>query len=88
MQEGIKFQGEREPKLPKEYQKMFLDFVDGFMPVLKRFKITETRMCLYCDSWDAKFYITSLPNHSNLFLATGGSGTAFKFAPGLFLFTF
>lgn len=41
------------------------------------------RLCLYCDSFDGDFFIDHHPNRRGLFIASGGSGHAFKFAPML-----
>ncbi|KAF7505159.1 hypothetical protein GJ744_001225 [Endocarpon pusillum] len=42
---------------------------------------SRTRLCWYCDTPSGNFLITAHPHSRNLFLATGGSGHAFKFFP-------
>ena len=41
------------------------------------------RLCMYCDSFDGDFFIDHHPQRPGLFVATGGSGHGFKFAPML-----
>ena len=43
--------------------------------------IRKTRICVYCDTVDEHFWIAPHPERTNLVVATGGSGHAFKFAP-------
>jgi len=51
------------------------------LPKLARAPIVFTRLCLYCDSHDGQFWIAEDPECEGLFVAAGGSGHAFKFAP-------
>jgi glycine/D-amino acid oxidase-like deaminating enzyme len=59
----------------------FRGFLDESLPALSDARILKTRTCYYADSWDGDFYITALPTAENLYIAGGGSGHAFKFAP-------
>jgi glycine/D-amino acid oxidase-like deaminating enzyme len=52
-------------------------------PRLADARIVDSRICLYCDSWDGHFWIAHDPDHPGLVLATGDSGHAFKFGPAL-----
>jgi len=61
----------------------FRHFVDATFPELRDAPIVKTRLCYYCDTWDMYFYISAVPGRPNLFVATGGSGHAFKFTPVL-----
>lgn len=46
--------------------------------------VTEAgTFCFYCDTPDGDFLIDRVPGHPALFVASGGSGHAFKFAPVL-----
>jgi glycine/D-amino acid oxidase-like deaminating enzyme len=40
-------------------------------------------LCLYCDSFDGRFWMDHHPAHPGLIVASGDSGHAFKFAPVL-----
>ena len=40
-------------------------------------------MCVYTDTWDGNFLISSHPEVEGLTVATGGSGHGFKFGPVL-----
>lgn len=56
-------------------------FLQHTFPSLAAAPIRSTRLCLYCDTWDGDFYLDFDPDHPGLFVATGGSGHGFKFAP-------
>ena len=58
-------------------------FIDRSFPALRGQPVDETRFCYYCDSWDSYFYIDQVPQRPGLYVATGGSGHGFKFAPVL-----
>ena len=45
--------------------------------------MVRRRLCLYCDSKDGDFWIAADPDRPGLFVAAGGSGHGFKFAPVL-----
>jgi glycine/D-amino acid oxidase-like deaminating enzyme len=57
------------------------DFLRGSFPALADAPITDRRLCVYCDTRDADFWIARHPDRPDLTVATGGSGHAFKFAP-------
>lgn len=59
----------------------FRAFARASLPGLADAPIASTRLCLYSDSWDGNFYIDHDPDRPGLFVAAGGSGHAFKFAP-------
>jgi len=56
-------------------------FLAESLPALADAPVTETRMCLYCDSFDGDFVIDRDPDRDGLIVAAGGSGHGFKFAP-------
>ncbi len=56
-------------------------FLRRAFPILADSAVVHTRLCLYCDSWDGNFYIDRVPDRPGLFVAAGGSGHGFKFAP-------
>ncbi|KAI8892987.1 FAD dependent oxidoreductase-domain-containing protein [Globomyces pollinis-pini] len=68
-------------RIPLKAVHAFRTFLNGHFPHLAQLDITHTRMCWYTDSWDGHFYITRVPGHPNLIVATGGSGHGFKFMP-------
>ncbi|KAJ3229734.1 hypothetical protein HDU78_008879 [Chytriomyces hyalinus] len=67
--------------VPREAVVMYRTFLGKFFPTLNKLDISRTRLCWYCDAWDGNFYIDAVPGRSGLFVATGGSGHAFKFTP-------
>lgn len=58
-------------------------FFGDVLPDLAAAPCAETKVCFYNDSVDGDFWICPLPERENLFVATGGSGHGFKFAPVL-----
>ena len=58
-------------------------FLSQSLPSLASVPLHESKMCLYCDTWDGDFWIGRDPERQGLVVATGGSGHAFKFAPVL-----
>jgi glycine/D-amino acid oxidase-like deaminating enzyme len=58
-------------------------FVAATFPALADAPIVHRRLCVYCDTVDGDFWIARHPSRSNVVVATGGSGHAFKFAPAL-----
>jgi sarcosine oxidase/L-pipecolate oxidase len=69
--------------IPLEALYDFKQFIDKNFSILGNCNITGTRLCWYTDSFDGNFFMCRVPQQSNLFLATGGSGHAFKFLPVL-----
>jgi sarcosine oxidase/L-pipecolate oxidase len=57
------------------------DFLQDSFPALAGAPIVARRLCVYCDTRDAHFWIARHPDRPELTVATGGSGHAFKFAP-------
>jgi glycine/D-amino acid oxidase-like deaminating enzyme len=58
-------------------------FLRESLPALAGAPLAESRVCLYCDSFDGDFLIDHDPEREGLVVASGGSGHAFKFAPVL-----
>lgn len=59
------------------------EFLRTCLPGLAEAPIVKERLCLYCDTFDHAFWIDHHPDRPGLFVATGGSGHGFKFAPVL-----
>jgi glycine/D-amino acid oxidase-like deaminating enzyme len=59
------------------------DMLRDSFPALADTPIVARRLCVYCDTRDAHFWIARHPDRPNLTVATGGSGHGFKFAPVL-----
>ena len=57
------------------------DFLRDAFPALAAAPIAARRLCVYCDTRDADFWVDRHPHRPSLTVATGGSGHAFKFAP-------
>jgi glycine/D-amino acid oxidase-like deaminating enzyme len=64
-------------------EKNLREFLSGAFPELADAPIVNTRVCLYCDTWDEHFWIAADPAHPGLVVASGDSGHGFKFAPVL-----
>ena len=56
-------------------------FLQESLPALADAPLVNSRLCLYCDTWDGDFWISRDPNREGLVVAAGGSGHGFKFAP-------
>lgn len=69
--------------LPTGTEDLFRDFLSGSLPELADAPLAEARVCLYCDTFDGNFWIGADPEREGLFVAAGGSGHGFKFAPVL-----
>ena len=59
----------------------FNAFIKDTIPSLAEAPIVNSRLCLYCDTWDGNFWIGHHPDKEGLVVAAGGSGHGFKFAP-------
>lgn len=70
-------------EVPDSHIERVREFVRESLPALDGAPVARTRLCLYCDSWDGDFYIDHDPARPGLFIACGGSGHGFKFAPVL-----
>ena len=51
------------------------------LPFNDKLSLHKFDMCYYCITPDHNFLIDYIPGYNNLFIATGGSGHGFKFAP-------
>ncbi|KAJ3300459.1 hypothetical protein HK104_000044 [Borealophlyctis nickersoniae] len=69
--------------IPQAKLKAFKDLIEDCFPELSTCPIENAKLCWYCTTFDDRFIISRLPSHTNLYVATGGSGHAFKFAPVL-----
>lgn len=58
-------------------------FLRRVLPGLAEARLAEARVCHYCDTVDGDFWIDRIPASRRIFVATGGSGHGFKFAPVL-----
>ncbi|KAJ3065381.1 hypothetical protein HDU98_011263 [Podochytrium sp. JEL0797] len=65
-------------QIPRESVLAYRRFLDVYFPELNQLDISRTRLCWYCDAWDGNFYLDAVPGRKGLFVATGGSGHAFK----------
>ena len=57
------------------------EFLRESLPGLADAPLANSRLCLYCDTWDGNFWISRDPSREGLVVAAGGSGHGFKFAP-------
>lgn len=67
--------------IPSEGSIALREFLKDLVPWLAERPFTHTRMCWYTDTPTGDFIIDFHPEIEGLFLATGGSGHAFKFLP-------
>ncbi|KAL1597295.1 hypothetical protein SLS60_008879 [Paraconiothyrium brasiliense] len=72
-------------KIPSQAMKVLRRFVAEYIPELadEGLQIQTTRVCWYTDSFDNHFFIDHVPGKAGLFVATGGSGHAFKYLPNI-----
>ena len=68
---------------PAADEARFRAFLASALPELAEAPLAGSRVCLYSDSWDGDFLIDRDPACAGLFVACGGSGHGFKFAPSL-----
>jgi glycine/D-amino acid oxidase-like deaminating enzyme len=68
---------------PEDVEAPFRQFLRDHLPQIADASIVARRLCLYSDTPDGDFLIDRHPTDEGLYLATGGSGHAFKFAPVL-----
>ena len=77
----------RDPDGPRDVTERQLKRFEVFrreaLPDLADAPIVATRLCLYADTPDEDFIIDGHPVIEHLFIAGGGSGHGFKFAPAL-----
>ena len=59
------------------------EFIAQSLPSLATLPLEDSKLCLYCDTWDGDFWISRDPDRQGLVVSTGGSGHAFKFGPVL-----
>ncbi|CAG8001277.1 unnamed protein product [Penicillium salamii] len=79
-----------EVSLPENGAPVPAEGLDAFRVALKQLlprfvdrEFVDTRVCWYTDTPKGDFIVSYHPEHEGLFLATGGSGHAFKFFPVL-----
>lgn len=69
--------------VPPEHLARLRGFLAESLPGLADAEVAATRVCHYMDSWDGHFYLDEVPGRRGVFVATGGSGHAYKFGPVL-----
>ncbi|OJJ51466.1 hypothetical protein ASPZODRAFT_390186 [Penicilliopsis zonata CBS 506.65] len=69
--------------IPPEAERAFRSALQTLLPSMTDRPFVKTRVCWYTDTPKGDFLITYHPDHPGLFLATGGSGHAYKFFPVL-----
>jgi glycine/D-amino acid oxidase-like deaminating enzyme len=74
-----------DPSAPRlvalEWEQRARRFFEESLPALSNARLVATRLCLYCDSFDGDMWITAHPARQGVYVAAGGSGHGFKFAP-------
>lgn len=74
-------QDDPDMQIPKEGQDACRQFLGQVLPQMKDRAWTHTRVCWYTDTPTGEWLIDYHPKYKNLFVATGGSGHAYKFVP-------
>ncbi|KAJ5683331.1 hypothetical protein N7462_006496 [Penicillium macrosclerotiorum] len=67
--------------IPLEGEEAFRAALKQLLPRFVNRPFASTRICWYTDTPDGDFIVSYHPEYEGLFLATGGSGHAFKFFP-------
>ena len=67
--------------IPKEGEEACRQCIREMVPWLSDRPFEKTRICWYTDTPEGNFLVDYHPKYKGLFLATGGSGHAFKFLP-------
>ncbi len=74
----------REPRVvDPEEDASVRAFLAVNLPELAHAPIIKRRLCVYTDTFDSDFFIDAVPGRDGVFVASGGSGHGFKFAPVL-----
>jgi glycine/D-amino acid oxidase-like deaminating enzyme len=88
--EGVKFFGVSDEKIAELLDRLWQPalerarrFLRDSLPSVADAPLIFKRVCLYTDTYDTDFLIDAVPSCAGLFIAGGGSGHAFKFAPML-----
>ncbi|GAB1735222.1 hypothetical protein NU219Hw_g2866t1 [Hortaea werneckii] len=68
-------------EIPLQAMRVIQKFIDEYLPELSCLPVWATRLCWYTDSFDNQYVIDRVPTKPGLFVATAGSGHAFKFLP-------
>ena len=69
--------------IPAEGERDLRAGLREMIPALGESPFSRTRICWYTDTPTADFIVDYVPGRKGLFVATGGSGHAFKFLPVL-----
>ncbi|KAL4928424.1 FAD-dependent oxidoreductase [Aspergillus undulatus] len=72
---------EKGVPIPLEGETAFRTALEQLLPTFADRPFIDTRICWYTDTPNGDFIITHHPSYPSLFLATGGSGHAYKFFP-------
>ncbi|KAL3453876.1 FAD dependent oxidoreductase [Aspergillus insuetus] len=67
--------------IPLEGETAFRTALGQLLPAFADRPFINTRICWYTDTPKGDFIVTAHPSYPHLFLATGGSGHAYKFFP-------
>ncbi|KAH8689879.1 putative sarcosine oxidase [Talaromyces proteolyticus] len=78
-------EGQRIRSIPSDAMDVIQSFIDEYLPEVKKegIEVFLTRLCWYNDSFDNHLLIDHLPGKKGVFVATGGSGHAFKYLPSI-----
>ncbi|KAJ4288649.1 hypothetical protein N0V90_011886 [Kalmusia sp. IMI 367209] len=69
--------------LPQDAEEALREGLRLFLPKYKGRPFLRSRLCWYTDTRKGDFIVSYHPEYANVFIATGGSGHAFKFLPVL-----
>lgn len=80
---GRRVHPDAERVILAEEEVLCRSFLAQSLPSLATVPLSDSKMCLYCDTWDGDFWIARDPERQGLVVAAGGSGHGFKFGPVL-----
>ncbi len=80
---GRRVHPDAERVILAEEEVLCRSFLAQSLPSLATAPLSDSKMCLYCDTWDGDFWIARDPERQGLVVAAGGSGHGFKFGPVL-----
>ncbi|KAG8798248.1 hypothetical protein FRC17_007526 [Serendipita sp. 399] len=78
----LRSHGTEGTRIPSDLLQYLHAQLEAIYPELAKLPLETTRLCWYMDTPDENFLIDSVPGYNDsFFIATGGSGHAFKFLP-------
>ncbi|MEQ8330943.1 MAG: FAD-dependent oxidoreductase [Longimicrobiales bacterium] len=80
---GLPVDPRNDVQVPPSFDGQLRAFLADKLPALADAPVVSRRLCLYCDTADADFWIDRHPDRPGVLVMAGGSGHGFKFMPVL-----